>query len=76
MGELLASHPRLTRLSLHSNALNSAAGKKLFEGLLENARGWARSRVDGGFGYVFFFLAYLRDTVTVGFVFFCFFLLI
>lgn len=38
LGDLVASHPRLMRLSLHGNALNSLGGAQLFEGLATNAR--------------------------------------
>ena len=41
LGELLAQHPRLARLSLHGNALGEKGGAKIFQGLAENSRGAA-----------------------------------
>lgn len=38
LGELLAQHPRLARLSLHGNALGEKGGAKIFQGLAENSR--------------------------------------
>ena len=55
LGDLVAHHPRLTRLALHSNALHGLGGAKLLEGVAENARdfGDGKTLQFCGFGDLF-----------------------